>query len=183
MKLVGVIDEDWINYKVCSMILEFPYCSFKCGANLCQNSELAHAPLIEVDPIQLAYRYISNPITEAIVCQGLEPIDSIDELCEFIHELRCNFMCHDDVVIYTGYTKEELENMTITSFEYSKDINNHPTTKLPISTSVESVLTKLENYDNIIIKYGRYIPDQPSHYDDVLGVILVSDNQFAERIS
>ena len=29
----------------------------------------------------------------------------------------------------------------------------------------------------------RFIPNKPSRYDDVLGIELSSDNQFAERIS
>jgi len=36
---------------------------------------------------------------------------------------------------------------------------------------------------NIIIKYGRFIPDKEKHYDEVLGIYLASDNQYAERIS
>ena len=35
---------------------------------------------------------------------------------------------------------------------------------------------------NIIIKFGRFIPNRPSRYDEVLGVELASDNQFAKRI-
>lgn len=157
MKLVGIIDEDFVNYKKPAMTLEFPYCSFKCGASLCQNSDLASAPTRTVDPIILAHRYVSNPITEAIVCQGLEPLDSFNELMQFIHEVRCNFQCHDDIVIYTGYTKEECESA--------------------------GYLTKLKKYDNIIIKYGRFIPDDIPHEDGVLGVKLASQNQYAERIS
>ena len=67
-----------------------------------------------------------------------------------------------DVVIYTGYTKEELQNKI-----YKDNI---------------SYLDKLKQYKNIIIKYGRYIPDQEPHYDEVLGVNLASDNQYAERL-
>jgi hypothetical protein len=33
----------------------------------------------------------------------------------------------------------------------------------------------------IIIKYGRYKPNQKMKYDKVLGVNLASDNQFAIR--
>jgi hypothetical protein len=40
----------------------------------------------------------------------------------------------------------------------------------------------LWDYKNIIIKYGRYIPNQTPHYDEVLGVYLASDNQYAVRI-
>ena len=35
------------------------------------------------------------------------------------------------------------------------------------------------NYHNIIIKYGRYIPNDGKHFDRVLGVELVSNNQYA----
>ena len=35
-------------------------------------------------------------------------------------------------------------------------------------------------YKNIIIKYGRYRPNQKPHYDEVLGVNLISDNQYAK---
>ena len=35
------------------------------------------------------------------------------------------------------------------------------------------------NYNNIIIKFGRYIPNQGTHFDKVLGVKLASDNQYA----
>jgi len=32
---------------------------------------------------------------------------------------------------------------------------------------------------NIIIKFGRFIPDQKSHMDETLGVELASPNQYA----
>lgn len=168
MKLKGVIEEDFLNYMKISMTLEFPYCSFKCdkecGQQVCQNSNLAAAPNIEVNEIELIQKYLNNPISEAIVCQGLEPFDSILSLMNFIYLLRVTYNCHDDIVIYTGYTKEEVSKMLI------------PVLQKPL-------LTKLKNYDNIIIKYGRFIPNQLSHYDPVLGLILASDNQYAERIS
>lgn len=41
----------------------------------------------------------------------------------------------------------------------------------------------LSEYKNIVVKFGRYIPGQEKHYDEVLGVYLASDNQYAEKIS
>ena len=41
----------------------------------------------------------------------------------------------------------------------------------------------LLQYPNIIIKYGRFIPDQKSHYDEILGVELASNNQYARNIT
>ena len=158
MIIKGIIDEDFINYKKPSMIIEFPYCTFKCdkecGQQVCQNLELARSENIEVDPLQLVHRYLTNPITKAIVCQGLEPFDSFEDLFSIIYELRCNFMNNDDIVIYTGYIEEE----------------------------VVYYIKKLSQFSNVIIKFGRFIPNQLSHYDNILGVNLASPNQYAKRI-
>lgn len=159
MLVKGIIDEDFVNYKKPSMMIAFPYCTFKCdkecGRVVCQNSPLANEPNIEIETEQLIERYLNNGITEAIVCAGLEPLDSFDELSKFILYLRDQYHCNDDVVIYTGYNKEEIP---------------------------QNYIEELSNYINVIIKYGRYIPDQKPHYDEVLGVNLASDNQYAERL-
>ena len=42
---------------------------------------------------------------------------------------------------------------------------------------------KLKGFKNIIIKFGRFIPNNSGRYDDLLGVHLASDNQYAEQIS
>ena len=154
MKIKGLISEDFINYKKPAMTIMFPYCiGFKCGAEYCQNSPLANEENIELDMSDIVYRYINNPITESIVMQGLEPFDSWNDLFELIKQFREK--TDDDIVIYTGYYKEEIAD------------------KIPL----------LSKYKNIVIKYGRYIPGQKEHYDDVLGIFLISDNQYAERIS
>ena len=159
MKVKGLIDEDFVNYKKPAMVIEFPYCTFKCdkecGQSVCQNSNLAHEPNIEIDYDKLLTRYINNPITKAIVMQGLEPFDSFSDVMNLILWLRVKYKCLDDIVIYTGYNKEEISWL----IEYIKQ------------------------YKNIIIKYGRYIPNQNPHFDSVLGVKLSSDNQKEEKIS
>lgn len=152
-------DEDFVNYKKPSMFIITPTCSFKCdkenGCLMCQNSHLAHEPTHDVDTRLLVKRYVTNPITSAVVFGGLEPFDTAQDMYDFVHILRNDYWCHDDIVIYTGYTEEELINN-----RYYKNI--------------------LE-YGNIIIKYGRFRPNQISHYDEVLGVNLASDNQYAKR--
>ena len=153
MKIKGLISEDLVNYKKPSMTIIFPYCTFKCGEGYCQNSELAKAPIIEMNVNNLVDRYINNPITEAVVMQGLEPFDSWNDLKSFIHELR--EYCNDDIVIYTGYDKNEI---------------------------IEKI-NALSKYTNIIVKFGRYIPNQEKHFDDLLEVYLASNNQYAEKIS
>lgn len=151
-----VIDEDFTNYKRPSMVIASPSCTFKCdkeyGAWVCQNSELALSPNIEIDDYQLIERYMGNKITSALVIAGLEPFDDRCQMISFLNKFR--FRTKDDVVIYTGYKKEELEGNEY--YEY------------------------LKHLENIVIKFGRFIPNQEKHYDNVLGVYLASDNQYAE---
>ena len=153
MKIKGLISEDFVNYKKPAMTIMFPYCTFKCGAEYCQNSPLSKAEDIEMDITDIVIRYLNNPITESVVMQGLEPFDSWDDLIGLVKQLRES--TDDDIVIYTGYYKEEIADK----------------------------VALLSKYKNIVIKYGRYIPDQKEHYDEVLGVYLASSNQYAERIS
>ena len=48
---------------------------------------------------------------------------------------------------------------------------------------IQDKIEWLKLYEPIIIKYGRFIPNQQPHYDETLGVMLASDNQYAERLS
>ena len=159
MVIKNIVDEDFVNYKKPSMFIIFPFCNFKCdkeaGCAICQNSALAHEPNIAISIEEIVKRYINNPISKAIVCGGLEPFDSIDELYSFCWELRQH--TNDDIVIYTGYTEEEVRQIT----------NGR----------------RFYNIPNIIIKFGRFIPNQEKHYDEILGVELASPNQYARRIS
>lgn len=139
------------------MFIGFPSCTWKCekdcGMRVCQNSALAKAKGIEIEIDELVSRYLNNPITKAVVCGGLEPFDSWRDLKAFISQLRTQTA--DDLVIYTGYKEEEIINQ----------------------------LQYLQAYSNIVVKFGRFIPNQKPHYDEVLGVKLASDNQHAKRIS
>ena len=153
MKIKGLISEDFVNYKKPAMTIMFPYCTFKCGTEYCQNSPLSKVEDIEIDITDIVIRYLNNPITESVVMQGLEPFDSWNDLIGLVDCLRCS--TNDDIVIYTGYYKEEIADR----------------------------IALLSKYKNIIIKYGRYIPCQEKHYDKILGVSLASENQYAERIS
>ena len=160
MFVKGIIDEDFVNYKKPAMVIEFPFCDFKCdkecGKPICQNSSLTKIRNVKVEEEYIIERYLKNPITEAIICQGLEPLDTMVMLFLFIKKFR--EFSNDDIVIYTGYNKEEERPQDLIKF------------------------IKRNQYKNIIIKYGRYIPNQTPHYDEVLGVNLASNNQYAERL-
>ena len=153
----GIQEEDFINYKKPSMFISFSSCTWKCekecGKKVCQNGTLATTPNINIGVKTIVNKYINNPITKSIVCGGLEPFDTFDDLLQLIAYLRV--LTDDDIVIYTGYYKEEIADR----------------------------IALLSKYKNMVIKYGRYIPDQKEHYDEVLGVYLASSNQYAERIS
>ena len=152
-------DEDFVNYRKPAMFIAMPHCTFKCDKEnnclMCQNSHLVHEPTHHVDTQALIRRYLGNPITKAVVFGGLEPFDTPEELEDFINMLRLRYNRDDDVVIYTGYTEEELSDNATHNYIISME--------------------------NIIIKYGRFRPNQDGHYDEILGVNLSSDNQYAKR--
>ena len=168
MKIKGIIDEDFVNYKTPSMVVLFPTCSFKCdkecGKQVCQNSTLATAPNIEVPVADIVQRYLDNPITKSIICLGLEPFDQPLDVFGIGWLLRTSG-CKDDIVIYTGYTEEEVKQIPYYIGSQS----------FPYIDVMKELLTPL------VIKYGRYVPDQQPHFDEVLGVNLASDNQYARR--
>lgn len=162
MYIKNLVDEDFVNYKMPSMFIGCHSCSFKCnklsGRHVCQNDALANSPDIEISVERLAERYLNNRLSNAVVFGGLEPFEDIANVIRFIKTIRC---CGntDDVIIYTGYTEEEIVN------QFSDAYNT------------------LRQLQNIIIKYGRFVPNQKPHYDEVLGIKLQSDNQYAKRIS
>lgn len=159
MRVKGVVFEDFVNYKKPVMYIAFPQCDFKCdkenGVQLCQNCSLAREADIEIPDFKVIERYLSNPITEGVVIGGLEPFDTPNQLLKFIKAFR--YHSSEPIVIYTGYTEDELES------DKFKDIWN-----------------LIKSY-GVIIKFGRFRPNQKPHYDEVLGVYLVSDNQYAKE--
>ena len=159
MKIKNLIDEDFVNFKVPSMFISTTKCNFKCdkecGRVVCQNSALATAPIFDIEDKKIIKRYLDNDITEAIVIGGLEPFDTFDEMYSFIWRFRQ--MSSDTIVIYTGYYPHEIEDLLLR-------------------------LQRETTESNIIVKFGRFIPNKPTRFSEVLGVELASDNQFAVNL-
>ena len=160
MQICAISLDDFIQYRKPSMFIGFPHCSFKWEKvykngkeKYCQISELANARKEDVDIDELLITYVRSNLMEAIVCGGLEPFDSWKDLKHLLKHFRD--VSEDDFVIYTGYNKDEI---------------------------VDKV-EQLKQYPNVIIKYGRFIPNSEKRYDDVLGITLASNNQYAEKIS
>lgn len=135
-------------------------CDWKCcreqnlPLSTCQNNSLCNVETRELDIKSLVDKYLANPITEAIVIGGLEPIINFGEVLELLRELRSRG-CNDDFVIYTGYYPDEI----LQKLELAKQ------------------------FQNVYFKFGRYMPDKGAKYDDVLGVTLSSSNQYGQKIS
>lgn len=142
------------------MTVMFPYCTFKCnkecGRDICQNTPLKDSQLLDISADEIVEKYVSNPISEAIVMQGLEPFDSFEDLCALV--CRFSKKSVDDIVIFTGYEEDEI-------------------------TDKVADLESLTMSNTLIIKFGRFIPGQQPHVDPVLGVKLASDNQYAKEIA
>lgn len=156
MKLKDIIDTDISNYKKISMFLITNTCSLKCdkenGNSYCQNSGLLSFPDIEISGEEIYERFCHNQLSESVVVGGLEPFDSIDDLIELLRTFRKIHRSFNDIVIYTGYYREEIADK----------------------------LALLDEYRPFTVKFGRYRPNDKEHFDPVLGVNLASDGQHAE---
>ena len=161
MRVKTVVDEDFTNYKKPAMFIGTISCGGKCcieadiPLSVCQNDGWRSCAPVVLSDREICMRYLNNPLTKAIVLGGLEPFEQAKEVRKLVWMLRNIFGCNDDVVIYTGYNRDEIEEQV----------------KL------------LSEYENIIIKFGRFRPNQMPRYDEVLGVELASDNQYAVKIS
>ena len=157
IKLKGV-KEVFNDYKKTSLLLVTCDCDFKCekeglcDVGTCQNLHLCNEPNIKIEIKKIINMFNDNFIVKSIVFGGLEPFLQFDEVYNFIKEFRKKN--NEDVVIFTGYYPEELQNEII----------------------------KLKKFDNIIIKFGRFIQDSEPIYDELLGITLVSKTQFSKRI-
>ena len=159
MRVRAIVTERFQDYKLPSLFLASCFCDFKCcleagiSTSVCQNSALENSEIKDIPNETIYASYANDPITKAVVIGGLEPMLQAAEIRDLIDLFRIR-SDHSPFVIYTGYYPEEIEDK----------------------------LAMLRPLGNIVVKYGRYVPGRPSRYDDVLGVELASDNQYAEKI-
>lgn len=159
MKIKTIVDENFGDYKLPSIFISSCYCDWKCARDggfdksICQNSHIAQMENINIGNFDIYNRYRNNPITKSVVIGGLEPIVQINDILRLISTFRVN-NCNDPFIIYTGYREDEIQ----------EEIN------------------KLLMFENIYIKFGRYIPDREKIFDENLGVFLSSDNQYSKKI-
>lgn len=158
MRIKSLKDEDFVNYKKSSMFISSCYCDWKCCKDLgldvciCQNAESYSIPIVDMSDDDIIERYLQNPITQAVVIGGFEPFLQFEEIYEFIRKFRK--ASEDDIVIYTGYYLEE---------------------------KVKEIC-RLKEFKNIIVKFGRYIPNGEPYFNSVLGVELANKEQYVVRL-
>ena len=155
-----VKQDDFVQYKKPCVVVCFPNCTWKCcteagiPTSVCQNQEMCGLKDIDITPEDVYNLYKESLFAVSICCSGLEPMLQFDDVLSLLKYFR-EHDCDADFVIYTGYYRHEIEDK----------------------------IEQLAKYKNVIVKFGRFIPNQEKHYDEVLGVWLASDNQYAERIS
>lgn len=167
IKLIDVKTDNIVDYKETSILLVFPYCSGKCGPK-CHNYKLIGTTKIneyKIEDIVNLYNKLNTH--RSIVCAGLEPFDSFEDLTNIVKYFsNCNKDC--DIVIYTGYTEEEIKySVKLLNDIFNKNLNK-------------------SFKKSLIIKFGRYVFDAENsykYYSDILGVELASNNQYAKIIN
>ncbi len=161
MKIVDIRDS-FHEYRKSGLLIAVRDCDYKCcheggyDISMCHNYHLDGAKEIELSPDNLGNRIINNNTIDCIVIAGKEPMldKYFNDIVSTINYLRNN-KWNKDIVIYTGYTEEELKE------------------KINI----------LKNNKNIIIKFGRFIPNQKPIYDEIGGIFLANHGQYFKRIS
>lgn len=161
IKLIDVKADNTTDYKYTSLLFVFPYCSNKCKN--CQNYEIQN-----MTPISYLYSSIINFYNQltthkSIVCAGLEPFDSFEEL-QLLFDVFMKNHKPVDFVIYTGYEYEEIKD------------------------KVKILLTVFNNNQNfkskLIIKFGRYDENKfKTWHSELLGVDLATNNQYVSCYS
>lgn len=155
MLVKDIIPCDTISYKKAAMYVAFPFCTFKCEKE-CGIKCCQNSKIALQPNIEISTEKILslyNPaLVHAIVFCGLEPFESVNDMIELIVEFRKLY--DDDIIIYTGYKEDEIAH----------------------------IIEPLKNFKNIIIKFGRFVPNKESHFDEVLGVSLMNPEQYAKKI-
>lgn len=154
------VEDNYQDYKKPSVKIITHICDFKCcteqglDVSVCANHPYAGNPPKKVpNESILGFFEHNRSICRSIVFGGLEPLKQTSELYHLCKYLRENGI-DEEIVIYTGYYPEEL--------------NPHD-------------MLLIISLKNIIIKFGRYIPNASPRFDEVLGVELISDNQYAVK--
>lgn len=162
--LISSFIETFVDYKKQGILIGFPTCDGKCWKDIGMDTSICQNEALKKEAIEISLDNLFNKIEEyilsgfakAVILAGLEPFEDTKNVLNIINFVQ-KISSETDIVIYTGFNKNEIEK--------------------------ELELIKSISKNRIIIKFGRFIPNSESVYDEVLGVTLASKNQYAEQIN
>lgn len=157
MRISNLKDEDFVNYKKPSLFIGTCFCDWKCCDEGGFDREICqNHSLYNSKQHNLSPEQLYNRYINNPITSAIVigGLEPILQIEEVLEviEFFRNNNCNDEFVIYTGYYENEID------------------------------LDKFKKYGNIIFKFGRFKPNQEKHFDEVLGVYLISDNQYGKRI-
>ena len=155
MRVKTIVEEDFEYYKEPVMLVAAIGCSFKC----CREAGIPNSICLnEAWSRKPAWSVDDDGIVNRYLANPINKalcfggLEPLDQFDEVV-ALISRFR-DDPIIIYTGYTEDE----------------------------VASKIAVLAAFSNVLIKFGRFVPDQPHHVDPLLGVELASPNQYAKRL-
>lgn len=154
MKVKFIKQEDFLNYKKPSMFIGTCFCSFKCEKE-CPECHCQNSSVAKLPIVEIADDKIVDMYLNNDITHAIVfgGLEPFDQEEELLHLISCfREKTDDDIVIYTGYKEDEVD------------------------------LRLFYRFDNIIVKFGRYVPNGTAHFDAVLGVSLASDNQYGKIV-
>lgn len=158
---ITIIKETVNDYKKTALLIGVKTCDYKCcieqniDNSICHNYNLDNEEEVDLSTQSLISRVLKNKLINAVIFGGKEPMldKYFNDMLDVIECLRDK--SEIDIVIYTGYYKHE------------------------ISEKIE----KLKKFNNIIVKFGRFKLNGKKRFDNVLGIELNNEEQYAEKIS
>lgn len=134
-------------------------CSWKCE-NCINKKHVFEYSYPEFTINEIISQYQKNILTYTIIMAGFEPFDNYVNFMDLVEAIRVSGI-NDMIVVYTGY-----------------DIVDFRSNFLLLN-----IFQELTHFDNIIIKFGRYIEGLEKVWNEELGIWLASANQYTVRIT
>ena len=146
---VKTVVEVFQDYKKSALLFSTCFCDWKCCIE--NPSICQNQKIVRQENIELSFSEVLNMVNHSFTDAVI--FGGLEPLLQADEVVQCIHYLRQngvskDIVIYTGYYLEEIDDNT------------------------------LKHLSGCILKCGRFIPDRPNRYDEVLGVTLVSDNQY-----
>lgn len=112
MKYNRIVNFDTGNARGLSVVLFVQGCMNHCrGCHNPQTWDFSGGTVYDDITKQEIIKMVSNPHINNFVVSGGDPLhpDNIGTICELLDDIRFNFGDSKNIIVYTGYTLEELE--------------------------------------------------------------------------